>query len=414
MVTENSIRRILQFDVLMNYVTRWEHMKLNSVINRYLFREMLSPFFINVIFFLFVFLLTEILQITNMIVNYNIGMARIFWMLIYTMPYFLVFVIPMSVMMSILLTFLRMSADNEIIALKSGGVSICQLLPAVLSFCLLGCVLTGFMIIEGMPWGRTSVKQLTVEIAKSSIDIGLKERTFNNAFEGVMLYVNRIDLKTRELIDVFIQDERKAGSAVTVIAPRAKMSAEPEKLLFQMRLFNGTINHANLEKRSVNTVRFDTYDLTLDLRNAASGIGLGPKNEKEMRLGELRNWIEENSDKKNSRYYSALIEFHKKFSIPFACFSLGILAVPLGIQSKTARKSFGLGLGLFLFLFYYLLLSAGMVFGETGKYPPLIGMWMPNIVTGCIGIFLFVRTVKGYPVYIDRIPLLLKRLGKNP
>ncbi|MGE0084720.1 MAG: LPS export ABC transporter permease LptF [Desulfococcaceae bacterium] len=383
-------------------------MKLNSVINRYLFMEMLFPFFINVMFFLFVFLLTEILQITNMIVNYNIGLFRIFRLLICTMPYFLVFVIPMSVMMSVLLTFLRMSADNEITALRSGGVSIYQLLPAVLSFCLLGCLLTGFMIMEGMPRGRASVKQITLDIAKSGIDIGLKERTFNNMFQGVMLYVNKIDMRSKELIDVFIQDERNGDAAVTVIAPRAKMFSEPEKLLFQLRLFNGTINHANLEKRSVNTVRFDTYDLTLDLRNAASGIGLGPKNEKEMKLGELQKYIQENSGSKTGRYYSALLEFHKKFSIPFACFALGILAVPLGIQSKTARKSFGLGLGLFLFLFYYLLLSAGMVFGETGKYPPLLGMWMPNIVTGGIGIFLFVRTVKGYPVYIDRIPFLLK------
>ncbi len=347
-----------------------------------------------------------------MVVNYNIGLSRIFWLLIYTMPYFLVFVIPMSVMMSVLLTFLRMSSDNEIIALKSGGISIYQLLPAVLTFCLFGYLLTGFMIIHGLPWGRTSVKQLTVDIAKSGIDIGLKERTFNSSFQGIMLYVNKIDLKTRDLIDVFIQDERRGDAAITVIAPRARMSSEPEKLFFQLRLFNGTINHANLEKRSVNTVRFDTYDLTLDLRNAASGIREGQKSEKEMKLEELRKSIQENSGTKNSRYYRALLEFHKKFSIPFACFALGILAVPLGIQSKTARKSFGLGLGLFLFLFYYLLLSAGMVFGETGKYPPLIGMWMPNIVTGGIGIFLFVRTVKGYPAYIDMIPFLLKKHGK--
>jgi len=388
-------------------------MKLNSVINRYLFAEMLSPFLINVLFFLFVFLLTEILEISNMIVNYNIGLSRIFWLLIYTMPYFLVFVLPMSVMMAVLLTFLRMSSDNEITALKSGGVSIYQLLPAVLSFCLLGCLLTGFMIIHGLPWGRTSLKQLTFDIAKSGMDIGLKERTFNSSFQGIMLYVNRIDLKTRELIDVFIQDERRGEAPVTVIAPRAKMSAEPEKLFFQIRLFNGTINHANPEKRSVNTVRFDTYDLTLDLKNAAAGIREGPKSEKEMNPEELRQCIQENAGTKNSRYYRALLEFHKKFSIPFACFALGILAVPLGIQSKTARKSFGLGLGLFLFLFYYLLLSAGMVFGETGKYPPLIGMWMPNIVTGGIGIFLFVRTVKGYPAYIDMIPFFLKKKSKR-
>ena len=46
-------------------------MKVNSIINRYLFREVLPPFFINVSFLLFVFLMTKILDITNYIVNYK-------------------------------------------------------------------------------------------------------------------------------------------------------------------------------------------------------------------------------------------------------------------------------------------------------------------------------------------------------
>lgn len=100
------------------------------------------------------------------------------------------------------------------------------------------------------------------------------------------------------------------------------------------------------------------------------------------------------------------MEFHRKFAIPAACFALGLLAVPLGVQSKSARKSFGLALGFFLFLFYYLLLSAGMVWGETGAYPPAVGMWLPNIVTAGIGWLLLVRTVQGRPVYIERLLLL--------
>ena len=92
-----------------------------------------------------------------------------------------------------------------------------------------------------------------------------------------------------------------------------------------------------------------------------------------------------NSVKKDVRYFTALTEFHKKFSIAFACFALGILAVPLGIQSQLAKRSFGLGLGLFFFLLYYLMLSAGWVFGETGVYPPVIGMWLPNVIVLSIG-----------------------------
>ena len=112
-------------------------MKINTIINRYLLKEMMPPFVINLAFFTFIFLMTKILEITNLIVNYRVSLLNVLLMLIYSMPFFLEFIIPMSVMMAVLLTFLRMSGDNEIIALKSGGMSMYGLLPPVLLFCLL-------------------------------------------------------------------------------------------------------------------------------------------------------------------------------------------------------------------------------------------------------------------------------------
>jgi lipopolysaccharide export system permease protein len=60
-----------------------------------------------------------------------------------------------------------------------------------------------------------------------------------------------------------------------------------------------------------------------------------------------------------------------------------------------------LGLGLAFFLIYYLMLSAGQVFGEAGVYPPVIGMWAPNVVMGGLGLFLVVRTATDRPVKVD-------------
>ncbi|MDM8551861.1 LPS export ABC transporter permease LptF [Desulfobacterales bacterium HSG2] len=376
-------------------------MKLNSIFSRYLLREMLPPFCISVMFFSFIFLLTRILDITNMIVNYKIGVSAVFLMIVYTMPYFLVFVIPMSVMMTVLLTLLRLSDDNEIIALKAGGISLYRLLPPVFMFCLMGCLLTGFMSICGLPWGKLSLKALTVEVATSNLNIGLKERTFNDSFKGVMLYVNKVDMKDKTLKDVFIEDRRSKNLVITIVSPEGYLAGEPGKAVFHLRLSNGIINQVDIEKRSVNSIRFDTYTVNLDLQKALDAVKGGPKDEKEMSLAELIWYLEEDRER-DGQYYETLLEFHKKFSIPFACFSLGLLAVPLGVQSsRSAKRSFSLGLGLGFFLFYYLLLSAGLVFGEAGVYPPLIGMWVPNIVTGAAGLYLLIRTVNDRPVQFE-------------
>jgi lipopolysaccharide export system permease protein len=382
-------------------------MKISSIIYRYIFKEMIPPFIINLMFFTFVFLMVEMLKVTNMVVNYHVGVFTVIIMLAYSTPYFLTYVIPMSIMLAVLLTFLRLSGDNEIIALKTSGMSIYGLLPPVMLFCLFGCLLTFFMTVYGMPWGRLSFKELSYKVVSSNIEIGLKDRTFNDGFEDVVLYVNKIDPKSKELQDIFIEDKRSQNIVSTVVAPRGKLFSEPDEYIYHLLLYNGVIYQADVKNRSAKYIDFDTYEIQLDIEQVSSSLKQGPKHRKEMNLGELRNYLN-NRTRRDSNYYKALMELHKKFSIPIACFALGLLAVPLGIQSGSAKKSFGLVLGMIFFLIYYFLLTAGLVLGETGACPPVIGMWGPNIVMGGLGLFLLVRTDNERQMRIGPISNLVK------
>ena len=383
-------------------------MKLNTIINRYIFKELIPPFVINLFFLTFIFLMTKILDITNLVVNYKVSLWAIVLMLIYSMPFFLEFVIPMSVMMAVLLTFLRLSSDNEIVALKAGGCHIYRLLPPVFIFALIGWALTSFMAIYALPWGKLSLKELSFKVISSNIDIGLKERTFSDSFDGVMLYVNQVDLKNKSLVDVFIEDQRTPNLISTVVASKGRLFSNPQELLYRLRLYNGTINQVDLKSRSAHSINFDIYDINLDIKRIARPVRGGEKDEEEMSLSELRHYLKKTSLKKD-QYYLTLMEFHKKFSIPFACFALGLLAVPLGIQSRSARRSYGVGLGLIFFLSYYILLSAGWVFGEAGVYPPLIGMWVPNVVMGSVGLFLLRQTARERTFQMNFLARLMKR-----
>jgi len=89
---------------------------------------------------------------------------------------------------------------------------------------------------------------------------------------------------------------------------------------------------------------------------------------------------------------------------------MGLIAMPLGIQSRTARRSFGLVLGLVLVLFYYLMLSAGTVFGKTGQIPPAVGMWLPNLIMGATGIYLLVRAARERPIRIYSVVLYVQNM----
>lgn len=382
-------------------------MKLNTILNRYLLWELLIPFVTSILFLSFIFLMTQIVNVTNLVVNHNLSVGFVMLFLLYGMPYFWGFVVPMAIMMAVLLCFLRMSGDNEITALKAGGVGVYRLLPPVVLFCLLGAGLTAFMVIHGLPWGRQASKTVLQDAALQHFELGIRERTFNDSFDNIVIYLNEFDYRQKTLRDVFIQDQRSPESINTIIAPRGVIHSDIDRGLFRLRLFDGRINRVDTATHSVNWVAFDTYDITLNLSEALKQTFPGLPHQEELYLPELRQELNQ-AVEKDPRYYKLLLEYHRKFSLPFACLAMGLLAMPLGLQARTHKRSLGLGMSLIFFLIYYIMLAAAWVFGEAGIYPPLIGMWVPNIVFTALAVYLLTAAARERPI---GLPLKRKEQG---
>ncbi|MBF0203832.1 MAG: LPS export ABC transporter permease LptF [Desulfamplus sp.] len=366
---------------------------MNTILNRYIFRELFSPFAISLIFLTFMFLMTRIPEITNMVVNYNIGLSSVCMVILYTVPRFMEFTLPMSIMISVLLTVMRMSNDNEITALKGSGISIYRLIPPVLLFCIIGTLISLWITLWGVPWGRFSFAVKGAELARATFNVALKERQFNNTFDNVMIYVNSIDLKTSEISDLFIEDSRNPDIVNITVASKGILVSQDSGYHHTLRLSRGVINQVDMAGRSVNAVNFDTYDINFDTGFNRAGFEKQSKDFDEMYIDELVNFINKNQGDPKM-LLSARMELHEKFAIPFACISLGLLSVPLGVRSVSSRRSSGFGLALSFFLFYYLLLAAGWSAGRTGYYPPFIGMWLPDIIMGGAAIYMFSKVAK--------------------
>ncbi len=391
-------------------------MKLNNTINRYIFRELLSPFVISLFFLTFVFLMTRIPEITNMVVNYHAGISSVFLLILFTLPRFLEFTIPMSVMISVLIIFMRMSGENEIIAIKNAGVSLYRLLPPVLLFCIVGMMLTMWVTAFGVSWGKISLKKKSIELVRSSIEIVLQERQFNSEIENVMIYVSQMDMKTKKMKDIFIEDRRTKGVVSIIISPSGELIHLENENNYTLRLYNGKINQVDIDENDVNTIEFSSFDMSIDLANLNKPSGDISRDLDEINIIDLLK-LTKTGIKDDMKWNAVMLELHEKLSIPFACLSLGILAFPLGVQSKSLRQSSGFRLGIFFFLFYYLLLTIGWSAGENGYYNPAIGMWLPNIIMGGLGIFFLIQNAREVPVRLPKkireIAYLIKKMSSK-
>jgi lipopolysaccharide export system permease protein len=362
-----------------------------KILDKYIFKELIPPFVVSLVFFSFIFLLSRILDIADMLVNYNVSLISVGKLVLYSLSFFLQYTIPMSVMMAVLFVFIELTGANEILALKSGGVSVLRLLPSVLIFCIIGTLLSGFMTFYGLPWGKYSFKKEAYKIAESNISVSFKEKTFIDSFEGFALYINEVE--ENKIKDVFIEDRSTGEAPVTITAPRGELVQQ--KSGYVMELYNGFIIQIDDSENSVHKTNFGKYSFRLEIPENKKPGSLGSKDEDEMYFSELVNHIK-SYEKKSSGYYSALMQMHEKFSLPAASIFLGIIAFSLGLKNKSGKKSSAVIYGLGLFAFYYIILALGLSLGESKPeiYPPAAAMWIPNIIMFVIGIYFLYLAVK--------------------
>ncbi len=388
---------------------------MNTIINKYILREISFPFFMTLLVFTFVLIIGKILQIMDLMVNKGVLFISILKMILFTMHAFLIFTIPISLLIAILIGLGRLSGDNEITVMKSSGVSLYQLFVPIAFMSVLAFV---FSLTIGLlaPLSNFAMKNLLFEIVKQKASIGIKEKVFNDDFKGLVIYADRIPLEGDFMEGVMVNDTRLVKEPTTIIAPKGYLRSDLKSMKVILRLERGSIHSVESGLKTYKKTDFGSYDVLLDMGTALSESAKSTsKGSVDMTIRELLENMRKGGIDDAARR-DMIIELNKKFSIPLSCLVFAIIGIPLGIVSRRSGKSRGFTVGLFVVTIYYTLQLAGEALGETGKLPPVIAVWAPNILMGSLGTYLFFMAAKEKHlpdliphVWVDRIADMWRR-----
>jgi lipopolysaccharide export system permease protein len=381
-------------------------------INRYILREIFVPFALGLAVFTFILLIARILKLVEMIVNRGVPLLEVLKLFSYILPGFLEVTVPMALLLGVLVAFGRLSSDSEIIALKTSGVSLYQLLHPVAWFATIIYFVALGLSLYARPWGNNLLHTGVYEIAKRRASAGIKEKVFNDDFSGLVIYVDHIEPPGNILRGILISDTRDSNQRNTVLAQAGVLVPNERLHVLTLRLLNGSIHAFYPSDRSYHRTDFSTYDITLDLNTALANLRPRERDPNEMTFAELRQAIVAKRIA-GKPTFSEAVELHRRFSIPFACLAFAAIGIPLGIQPTRSVRSRGFTLSLGLILIYYLLLTLGESLGQRGVLPAGIAMWLPNLLLGTLALMLFMRAARETsvtrPGRFERWLLLLRR-----
>ena len=360
-----------------------------TILDRYILREMVVPFLLGLAIFTSILLIVRILKLVELVVNRGVPLAQMVRIFSYILPAFLEVTVPMALLLAILVAFGRLSADSEVIAMRAAGISLYRLLVPVAIFAGSVALLTAWLSVTARPWGNSHLRTGLYEIVKTRAAAGIKPKVFNDEFKNLVIYVDRIRPASDVLEGILVADTRDPSLHNTVYAEAGRLITNERHHTLTLRLENGGIYSTEHDDGYQDT-RFTTYDITLDLNAALAQLRDRERDVSELTLPELRSAIAEKTAAGDPAH-SERVEFHRKFSIPFACLVFAALGVPLGIQPTRAVHSRGFSLSLGLIFLYYLLLTFGQNLGERGALPPVVAVWLPNVVLATVATVLLVR-----------------------
>jgi lipopolysaccharide export system permease protein len=351
----------------------------------HILKELLSPFMLGLLIFTFILLTNRILKLMELVVNKGIGLGEVIKLIVFLLPSFLVLTIPMSILLAILIALGRLSADGELIALKASGVSLYQILVPFAVLCCIGFLLTNSLTLFLLPSCNNAFRRQLFQLSQRHSEANLQERIFNDDFAGLVIYINEIPGSGKPMRGILISDKRESDVPSLIIGEEGIIISDQKEMKVTLRLFNGSIHRSAKDFKSYQQATFKVYDMNLQLSDEDSG-GDADVKYSELEASALMALAAERK-KENKSAIKILTELHKRFAFPCACFMLGLVGIPLGAYRKKGTRSYGFVLCIVVLFLYYFFLNLGESLAKRGVLYPALGIWMPNMILGLMGLY---------------------------
>ncbi|HET7513041.1 MAG TPA: LptF/LptG family permease [Chthoniobacterales bacterium] len=366
-----------------------------KLIDRFVGRELI----VNVLFAIAVLSLVLVVgnifrKLLPLLVNHDVPLEFLLTFIAYVLPFSLIFTIPWGLLTAILLVFGRLSADNELIALRANGVSVTRV---CVPLAFLAIVCTGICL-----WLNVSVAPAAQERLRSSIfDLATQNpiALFGgdqviDQFPGRKIYVGKKEGNKLENITVFQVDEHDLPVRVTHARTGMLETDLPNKRLL-LHLYD-----ARYQERDPK----DPFDLMkirdgISLKEGTLPISLEELYEKEKKrpsrsalsLSQLLDQLKSGPRRERS---ATRTELNKRFSFPFSCIAFALIGVPLGITTHRRETSVGFATGLIVAIVYFLFIIIADTMRANPKIHPELLVWFPNVLFIALGGWLFYRLSK--------------------
>lgn len=360
---------------------------LFQILDFYVLTSWLFYLSVLLVAFIGVYVIFDFFQHLADIVRNHIPITTTLAYYAYLMPQIVYLLLPLCILVATLVCFGLLTKSNEIIAVKSAGISLYRIaLPVLVATALLSA---GMFILGNNYLPATNQQQNAIlnEIKGKPAQtayrpdrqwiFGKSDKIYNyrffdpdqNAFADLSVYeINSSDFSLRRRIYA------------------ARAFWEPH--LHEWMLWHGWVRNFSDGK----VVAYKPFSVSAfkELNETPSYFKKEVKPSAQMSALELRNYIRE-LKQGGFDVVRLSVAFYRKFSYPLIAFVITLIAIPFSFTTGRRGTLAGIAVSIGIAIIYWSVSSLFQVMGNLGQLPPVIAAWAPDMIFGMGGIYLFTR-----------------------
>jgi lipopolysaccharide export LptBFGC system permease protein LptF len=323
-------------------------------------------------------------------------------------PFSLTFTIPWAFLTAILLSFGRMSADNEVTALRMTGQSMWRICRPVFLLALMLASVCYYVNTTLSPAANRQIKQMFFDLAvENPINLFQPGKVLDK-LPGYRVYVEsrKGEDKLRNLQIMMVEGTKPKQ---IYLAKEATLVREPGEIDFKLLLHGATVERVNENAEGqiegLTSVSMGDTEILFpleELKSKTQKVNASMKTTNEL-WTEIKS-VQERGQKtetgkdavtglKMDRVQMSIsrTELNKRYSFSLSCLIFCLVGIPLGVTAQRKETTLGFVLSLVTAILYFLFITiAEQLSDKPGNMPHLL-MWTPNVLFAIIGIIMFWR-----------------------
>ena len=365
-------------------------------LTRYVIKQLLVYFFVMYLFFFLIFFVNQIMLFMKQLLGKRIPISDAMKLMFYSLPFVIAQSAPFATLTGFLMCLGRMNTDNEILIFKASGCNLRKLLLKPIA--VLGVIISIFSFFVNdylLPLGTSKTREQLRKSIASNPTMEVEAQSVKRLNETSVVFGNVVD---KDVSDLILFDYDESGNQRFIIAGKTHVDSGAYKgVSMRFDMNDATVivldkrqpaNFDLLKSKTMSLHLFESTVFSFDRRLSPAELtsfDLGKKI-REMRKEPGRDPREINMN---------VLEFNKKFSLPFGSLFFAFLAMPLALLfGKVNGQTIGLVVGIFISFLYWAMMTVGIQLGYRNGWNGFFLMWLPNVTVGVAAVLFYLGARK--------------------